>query len=148
MATRGFEFAYSLDGSTPVIRDMAMAAGSYTKGQVVVANSSGYLAAGTASVTEVTAIVQETDASVSAADELKCALVTSSQVWKASMDATSTNGKVGYTKTFDVTSTGLGIDADDVTNGRMCLVDTGTDDEGNVLGYVTFRVPTFGNALS
>ncbi len=148
MATRGFEFAYSLDGSTPVIRDMAMAAGSYTKGETVTADSSGQLAAATASVTEVTAICQETDASVTAGDLLKCAIVTASQVWKASMDATTTAGYVGYTKTYDVTATGLGIDADDTDNGRMCLVDTGTDDEGNVLGYVTFRVPTFGNALS
>lgn len=148
MATRGFEFAYSLDGATPVIRDMAMAAGAYKAGQVLVIDSSGRLAAGTASVTEVTAICQETDASVANDDELKVALVTASQVWRASMDASSTAGKVGYDKKYDVTATGMGIDADDKENGRMVLVDTGTDDEGNVLGYVLFSVPTFGNALA
>ena len=63
------------------------------------------------------------------------------------MDAASTNAKRGYTKTIDVADEHT-LDADDLDNGDCALVDTGTDDEGNVLAYVTFRQPTFGNTLA
>jgi hypothetical protein len=33
-----------------------------------------------------------------------------------------------------------------VDHGPCCLVDTGTDDEGNAVGYVNFLDTTFGNA--
>ena len=73
------------------------------------------------------------------------AIVTRNQVWRCSMDATSTSGVVAYTKTIDVADQNT-IDADDLSNGSLILVDTGTDDEGNVLAYVVFADTSFGNA--
>lgn len=150
MATRGFEFAYMIDrsGATPAIRDWEMAADAsgYKKGDLLVVNSNGRMAKGTASVKEVSAICQETETSaVSNDDLLEVALVTPSQVWRCSMDATTTSAKKGYSKLIDVADENT-IDADDLTNGRMRLVDTDTDDEGNVLAYVIFGVCTFGSA--
>lgn len=150
MSTRGFEFAYMLDGSnaTPVIRDFPVdGTGAYAVGDLTLVNSDGQLARVTGSTTEVTAVIQEARASGSDGDNLKAAIVTSGQVWRCSMDASSTTAKAFYTKTIDTADHDT-IDADDLSNGRMMLVDTGTDDDGNVLAYVTFRVPTVGNALA
>lgn len=150
MATRGFEFAYMLDGSnaTPVIQDFPVdGTGAYAVGDLTLVNSDGQLAKVTGSTTEVTAVIQEARASGSDGGLLKAAIITSTQVWRCSMDATTTTGVKFYTKTMDTVDHNT-IDADDITNGRMMLVDTGTDNDGNVLGYVTFRVPSAGNALS
>ena len=149
MATRGFEFHGSLDGSTPVIKDFTAGEGTaYVKGDAVLMQSDGYVDKVTGTTTEVTGIVQE---AVSAANAtagstlLKVAIVTQQQIWKCSMDATSTTGVIGYTKTLDTVDANT-IDADDITNGAMILYDTGTDDDGNVLGYVIFSDCTFTNA--
>lgn len=150
MSTRGFEFAYMIDGSnaTPLIRDFPVdGTGGYEVGDLTLVNSDGQLAKVTGSTTEVTAVIQERRASGSDGDLLKAAVITSLQVWRCSMDAASTTAKEFYDKTIDTTDHNT-IDADDLSNGRMMLVDTGTDDEGNVLAYVTFRVPSAGNALS
>jgi hypothetical protein len=148
MATRGFEFAYNLDGSpqTPLIRDWAVdGTGALLQGDVHVVNSDGQLAAITSDIGEVSAIIQQPRPASGAADGdlVKVAIVTPTQVWRCSMDATSTLAKIGYHKTIDVADANT-IDADDLTNGSMCLVDTGTDDEGNVLAYVVFKDTTFG----
>jgi len=149
MATRGFEFVYMLDGSnaTPVIRDWPMVADAagYVAGDVLVIDSNGRADKIAASVSEVLGICQETKTSaVSNDDLLKIAIATRNQVWRCSMDATSTNAKKGYDKKIDLADENT-IDADDLTNGSMILVDTDTDDDGNVLAYVVFADTTFGN---
>ena len=150
MATRGFEFAYMIDGSnaTPVIRDFAVdGTGAYAVGDLTLVNSDGQLARVTGSTTEVTAVIQEARTSGTDGALLKAAIITHTQVWRCSMDATSTLAQEFYDKLIDTVDHNT-IDADDLTNGRMMLVDTDTDDESNVLAYVTFRVPSAGNALS
>jgi hypothetical protein len=151
MASRGFEFAYMLDGSnaTPVIRDFTLgAAAAHLIGDLMLVQSDGYIDAVTGSTTEVTCIMQEAlaAADVTAGSTLgKAAIITRNQVWRCSMDATSTTAEIGYDKTIDTVDKNT-IDADDLSNGAMILVDTGTDDEGNVLAYVVFSDTTFGNA--
>ena len=150
MATRGFEFAYMIDGSnaTPVIRDFAVdGTGAYAVGDLTLINSDGQLARVTGSTTEVTAVIQEARTSGTDGALLKAAIITHTQVWRCSMDATSTLAQEFYDKLIDTVDHNT-IDADDLINGRMMLVDTDTDDESNVLAYVTFRVPSAGNALS
>jgi hypothetical protein len=149
MATKGFEFAYSFDGSTPTIRDFPVdGAGAYDVGDLTLVNSDGQLARVTGSTTEVTAVIQEARASGADGDYLKAAIVSSQQVWRCSMDAATTTAVDWYTKLLDTVDHDT-IDADDVSNGRMMPVDTTQlDDDGNVLAYVVFRVPSLGNALS
>lgn len=151
MASRGFEFAYMLDGSpgTPVIRDFTLgAAAAHLVGDLMLMQSDGYIDAVTGTTKEVTCVMMEP---VAAADitagttKAKAAIITRNQVWRCSMDATSTLAVVGYTKTIDTADKNT-IDADDLTNGAMCLVDTGVDGEGNVLAYVVFLDTSFGNA--
>ena len=150
MSSRGFEFAYMIDGSnaTPVIRDFPVdGTGAYDVGDLTLANSDGQLAKVTGSTTEVTAVIMEKRASGSDGDMLKAAIITNTQVWRCSMDATSTAAKAFYDKLIDTVDHNT-IDADDLSNGRMMLVETDTDSDGNVLAYVTFRVPSAGNALA
>ena len=150
MATRGFEFAYMLDGSsaTPVIRDVTLGVAAVHKvGDLMLIQSDGYADAVTGTTTEVTGVMQEafTAAQVTAGTTTgKMAIITREQVWKCSMDATSTAAVAGDTKTIDTADANT-IDADDLENGAMILVDTGTDDDGNVLAYVVFADTTFGN---
>jgi hypothetical protein len=148
MATRGFEFAYMLDGSnaTPLIKDMAVdGTGAYAAGDLVLLNSDGQLARVTNTTTEVTAVIQEARASGSDGGLLKAAIITRNQVWRCSTDAAAlSNIVVGYTKTVDTTDHNT-VSASDASGGAMCIIDTGTDDEGNVLAYVVFLDTTFGN---
>jgi len=140
MASRGFEFAEMADGSnaTPVIRDMPVnGTGAFAYGDLCLANSDGQLARVTNTTSEVTAVIQEARSSGSDGDELRAAIITSKQVWKCSMNASSTAFKVGYTKTIDTVDHNT-VSATDSTGGKMILWDTGTDDDGNVLAYVIF----------
>lgn len=150
MATRGFEFAYNLDGSslTPVIRDITLgAAAAHKVGDLMLIQSDGYADQVTTTVTEVTGVMME---ALAAADitagttKGKMAIITRNQVWRCSMDATSTAFLVGYTKTIDTVDCNT-ISATDSSGGAMILYDTGTDDAGNVLAYVIFSDTTFGN---
>lgn len=148
MATRGFEFAgnFGDKNATPVIRDLPLdGTGAIKVGALLLANSDGQLAAVTGSAKEVTAVAMEARPALGAADGdvRKVALVTPNQIWRVSMDASSTNAVIGYDKTIDVADA-YTVDADDLTNGTLTLYDTGTDDEGNVLAYVTFNSTTFG----
>ena len=62
MATRGFEFAYMLDGSksTPVIRDFTLgAAAAHKVGDLMLMQSDGYIDQVTGTTTEVTCVMQE-----------------------------------------------------------------------------------------
>jgi hypothetical protein len=152
MATRGFEFAYMLDGSnaTPVIQDFILStAAAHKKGDLMVlcTDNDGPLTQAAATATEVTAVCQE---DVAAADitadttKAKMAIITRNQVWRCSMDAATTALVNGYTKTVDIVDCNT-IDADG-SSGKAILVDASTlDDAGNVLAYVVFSDTTFGN---
>lgn len=148
MATRGFEFAYMLDGSgaTPVIRDFTLGTTTAAKvGDLYTIQSDGYIDEQTASVGEVTCILQESASSPTAGTTaVKAAIVTRNQVWRCSTDATTCAAVVGNTKTQDIADQNT-IDASDVTNGSMIKVDADTDDDGNVLLYVCFADTSFGN---
>lgn len=148
MASRGFEFAYYLDGSngTPVIRDFTMGeTTAYKVGDLVTMQSDSYVDKTTASIGEVTGIMMESVTPAAAgATAAKVAILTRNQVWRCSTDGTSCAAVTGYTKTVDVADQNT-IDASDITNGSMIKVDAGTDDDGNVLLYVCFADTTFGN---
>jgi len=153
MSSRGFEFAYMLDGSnaTPVIRDFPVhGTGAYAVGDLVVINGSadGEVTRVTSTTTEVTGVMQETRAaSVGAdADKMKLAIITRGQVWRCSMDASTCATVIpGYVKSLDTADHNT-ISATDVTGGAMTAVDVSTlDDDGNVMAYVVFLDTTFGN---
>lgn len=152
MSTRGFEFAYMLDGSnaTPVIRDFILGVqAAHLRGDLMLMQSDGFIDAVTGTTTEVTCIIQEPVASADITAETtvaKAAIITRNQVWRCSMDATTTAAVIAYTKKVDTVDKNT-IDADDTTNGAMILVDASElDDEGNVLAYVVFSDTSFGNA--
>jgi|GEM_PF-2159724 len=153
MTTRGFEFAYMLDGSnaTPVIRDFTLGvAAAHLVGDLMLVQSDGYIDAVTGTTTEVTCVMQENvpAASITAGTTTgKAAIITRNQVWRCSMDAsTAATALVGYTKLLDTVDKNT-VDADDITNGAMILVDKSeTDDDGNLIAYVVFSDTTFGNA--
>ena len=152
MSSRGFEFAYMLDGSngTPVIRDFTLGvAAAHKVGDLMIMQSDGYIDAAANNATEVTCIMQE---AVAAADVTagttkgKAAIIMRNQVWRCSMDASSTSLVVAYTKNADLVDANT-IDADGAGSGAMCIVDVSeTDDDGNVLAYVVFVDTSFGNA--
>ena len=150
MATRGFEFAYNLDGSslTPVIRDITLGvAAAHKVGDLMLIQSDGYADQVTSATAEVTGVMMEALAAgaiTAGTTKGKMAIITRGQVWRCSMNATSTAFLVGYTKTIDTTDANT-ISATDSSGGAMILYDTGTDDEGNVLAYVVFSDTTFGN---
>ncbi len=151
MATRGFEFAYMQDGTnaTPYIIDFTLGvAAAHLVGDLMLVQSDGYADAVTGSTTEVTCIMQEQFAAAdvtAGTTQGKAAIINRNQVWRCSMDAATTTGVKFYTKTMDTVDKNT-IDADDITNGSMILIDTGTDDEGNVIGYVVFADTSTGNA--
>lgn len=149
MATRGFEFAgnFGDKNGVPTIRDLPLdGTGAIKVGAALLMNSDGQLAAVTGSAKEITAIAMEARPALGAADGdvRKVAIVTPEQIWRVSMDASSTNAVIGYTKTLDL-ATAYAVDADDLTNGTLTLWNTdGVDDAGNVVAYVVFNSTTFG----
>ena len=155
MATRGFEFAYMLDGSNavPVVRDFTLGvAADHLVGDLMLVQSDGFIDAVTGTTTEVTCVIMEQvlTADVTAETTVaKCAVLTRNQVWKCSTDAsTAATALVGYIKKWDTVDKNT-IDADDVTNGGMIPVEVDTtklDDDGNLVGYVAFADTSFGNA--
>jgi len=151
MSTRGFEFAYMLDGSnaTPLIRDFILSAQAAHKvGDLVVVASDGDVVQVTHGIDEVTGVMQEAVASadVSAGTTLaKVAIITRNQVWRVSMDATSTTAIIGVDKLMDSADC-RSFDADDHADGTMILVDVGTPADGTLIAYVVFNDTTFGNA--
>jgi len=152
VSSRGFEFAYMLDGSnaTPLIQDFTLgAAAAHKVGDLVLMQSDGYVDQVTGTTTEVTGVMME---AIAAADitagttKGKVAIITRNQVWRCSMDAATTALVVGYTKKCDTVDANT-LDADDGTNGAAILFDASLlDDEGNVWAYVVFSDTTFGNA--
>jgi hypothetical protein len=150
MATRGFEFAYNLDGSTkvPVIRDFPVhGTGAYGIGDLVKVNGSadGEVARVTTTTTEVTGVMQEARASGSDADKMKVAIITRNQVWRCSTTAASGTSIIGVRKTLDTTDHNT-IDDTSTEIGAMILVDnTAVDDDGYLIYHVVFADSTFGN---
>ena len=152
MATRGFEFAYSLDGSgaTPVIRDFILgAAADHLAGDLMLVQSDdGFIDAVTGSTTLVTCVMQQKRDSgkvTAGTTKGKAAIITREQVWKCSSNASSVDGKIGYNKLQDTLDKNT-LDATDVSNGRAIIVEnTATDEEGNIILYVVFSDTTFGN---
>ena len=148
MASRGFEFAFDLNGNgTPVIRDLVCGeTTAYVKGDLVCLQADGYVDKLTTSIGEITGVVEESRAAGNTAGTtlIKVAIATPSQVWKCSMDAsTATTAIVGYTKTLDTNDANT-IDAADITSGSLILLDKSElDNDGNILAYVTFHNVTF-----
>lgn len=151
MSTRGFEYAFSLNGNSggPVIRDFILGvAAAHHIGDLVLMQSDGYVDQVTGTTTEVTGVIMEEVAAAAitaGTTTAKVAIITRDQVWRCSMDAATSTGVVGYTKTLDTADCNT-IDADDITNGSMILLDKSKlDDDGYVIGYVVFADTTFGN---
>jgi len=150
MASRGFEFAHMLDTSnaTPVIRDFTLGeATAYKCGDLVIMQDDGFVDKAAATAGEITGVMMEDLAAADITAETtkgKVAILTRNQVWRCSMDATSTALVVGYSKTLDLVDCNT-VDADG-SSGKMILFDASTlDDDGNVMAYVVFSDTTFGN---
>lgn len=143
MATQGFEFAYSLDGSVPVVRDFEVdGTGTYSVGDLVVL-ASGQLTKAANTVSTVSAVLQETRTTGSDGDLMKAAIITSAQVWRCSMDAATYSASIG-TRTQDIASSRL-LDANDAANGSLVVLDVVDDPhDTNPIGYVVFSNISFG----
>lgn len=143
MATQGFEFAYSLDGSVPVVREFEVdGTGSYGVGDLVTFTS-GQLAKVANTANTVAAVLQESRASGSDGQKMKAAIITSQQVWRCSFDAATYSASIGA-RTQDVAGSRL-LDADDAGNGSLVLIDAVADPHAtNPVGYVVFSNVHFG----
>jgi len=155
MATRGFEFAYYIDGSTgsPVIRDWPMVADTagYLKGDLLILDSSGLAdKAATSTDAVVFAVCQETDTgSVAGSALMKVAILTRNQVWRCSTNATAiTNWVTGYTRAGTIVDENT-INASGHTGGCMIMIETGTiAGDTNVVAYVSFNATNIAGQLS
>ena len=153
MATQGFEFAYMLDGSNarPVTRDFILGvAADHLVGDLMKVQTDGFIDAVAGSIDEVTCVMQEYLATASVTAETTkgmASILTRGQVWRCSMDAsTATTALIGTIKTQDTVDKNT-VDADDITNGSMIILDvTEADGDGNLIAYVVFSDTTFGNA--
>lgn len=143
MATQGFEFAYSLDGSVPVVRDFEVGGnGTYGVGDLVVL-ASEQLVKATNTVSTVAAVLQEGRASGSDGDKLKAAIITNQQVWRCTFDAATISAPLGI-RTQDIASSRL-LDADDAANGSLAVIDVVDDPhDTKPIGYVVFTNVQFG----
>jgi len=143
MATQGFEFAYSLDGSVPVVREFEVdGTGTYGAGDLVIF-SSGQLAKAASTVATVAAVLQESRTTGADGQLMKAAVITNQQVWRCSYDATTYSASIGV-RTQDIASSRL-LDADDAGNGSLAVIDVVDDPHGaNPIGYVVFTNVQFG----
>ena len=153
MASRGFEFAYMLDGSSdvPVERDFVLGVSAdHLVGDAMIIQSDGFADEAVAGTTvEPACIVMEeklTAAVTAETTATRCAVLQREQVWRCSMDAATTTAVVGITKVVNMVDKNT-LDATPITGGNMILVDKSElDDDGNVLAYVVFSDTAFGNA--
>lgn len=151
MSTRGFEFAYNLDGSNnpPVIRDFTLGvAAAHKVGDAMKIQTDGFIDQVAGSIDEITCIMQEAVAAAAitaGTTQAKAAVVTSNQVWRCSADAATAATALPFAiKTLDTVDCNT-IDADDVTNGSMMPVEWGElDSDGNLIIYVCFVEPSVG----
>jgi len=144
MATQGFEFAYSLDGSVPVVRQLKVTGtGTFGVGDLVTMSSSGKLEKGAGSVATVAAVMQEKRDSGTDGQLMKVALLTNQQVWRCSFTATTFSASVG-TRTQDIASPRT-LDAADAANGSLSVIDIiGDPHDTNPIGYVVFTKVQYG----
>jgi hypothetical protein len=145
MATNGFEFAYSLDGSTPVERDFAVnGTGTFSVGDLVTMTA-GKLAKAGNTVSTVAAVMMETRTTGTDGQLMKAAILTDQQVWRCSFDATTYSASLGD-RTQDIASSRL-LDANDATNGSLVIMETRDDphDPTYPVGYVVFSNVHFGS---
>lgn len=140
-----------LDGSgaTPVIRDFTLGvAAAHLIGDLMLMQSDGYIDAVTGTTTEVTCVMMESVAAAAitaGTTQGKAAVITRNQVWRCSSDASSVSAVNYYTKTQDTVDKNT-LDADDVSNGAMAVVDQSIlDADGNVILYVVFLDTSVGN---
>lgn len=151
MATRGFEFVGTLDGTNavPVTRDFTLGvAAAHKIGDAMKIQADGYIDQVAGSIDEITCVMME---AVAAADitagttQAKAAIVTSNQVWRCSADASTAATAVAWAvKTLDTVDANT-IDADDVTNGSLMPVGTeGLDSDGNLIIQVVFCETSLG----
>jgi hypothetical protein len=151
MATKGFEFAYNLDGTNapPVVRDFTLGvAAAHKIGDAMKIQTDGFIDQVVGSIDEITCIMMENVAQaaiVAGTTKAKAAIVTSNQVWRCSSDAATAATALPWAiKTLDTVDANT-IDADDVTNGSMMPVEWGDlDSDGNLIIYVCFVEPTVG----
>lgn len=138
MTTNGFEFAYALDGSTPVERDLPVSGtGTFSVGDLVLFSSGKLTKAGN-TVNTVAAVMMETRTTGADGDLMRAALLTNQQVWRCSFDAATYSASMGV-RTQDIASS-RALDADDATNGSLALVEARDDphDAAYAVGYVVF----------
>lgn len=153
MATRGFEFAYMLDGSSnvPVERDFILGvAADHLVGDLMIIQSDGFIDEAVAGTTvEPACVIQEevlTADATAGTTKVKCQVLQREQVWRCSMDTTTTTAVVAFTKVLNLVDKNT-IDGTPITGGNMILVDKSElDDDGNVLAYVVFADTALGNA--
>lgn len=142
-ATRGFEFAYNLDGSDnpPVARDFAWAGGAaYAVGDLFYLEATnGYMTvcAGTAG-TFAGVLAEPTLAADAAGATRKFYVLQSGQVWRVSADAATISAKTGNRAVVNLDQNTY--DGDQTSGGGLTLVGTaaGTDTAGYAVAYVTF----------
>jgi hypothetical protein len=151
MATKGFEFAYNLDGTNapPVVREFTLGvAAAHKIGDAMKIQADGFIDQVAGSIDEITCIMMENVAQaaiVAGTTKAEAAIVTSNQVWRCSSDAATAATALPWAiKTLDTVDANT-IDADDVTNGSMMPVEWGDlDSDGNLIIYVCFVEPTVG----
>lgn len=144
MATQGFEFAYSLDGSVPVVRHMKVSGtGSYGVGDLVVATTDGTLEKAVNSVAMVAAVLQEKRDTGTNGQYMKVALITNQQVWRCSYNGATHSASIG-TRTQDITSARQ-LASTYATTGSLVVLDVVDDPhDTNPIGYVVFSNVQFG----
>jgi len=125
----------------PVVADTV----GYKKGDLLVMTSSGKAdKAATSTDGTVFAICMETNtSSVASSTNFKVAPVSPHQVWKCSTDATAiATSVVGYTDTVTIVDHNT-VDANGNSGGCMMIHESGTDDDGYAVAYVSFQVTTW-----
>jgi len=151
MTTRGFEFAYNLDGTNapPVIRDFTLGvSAAHKKGDVLVIQSDGFVDQSAGTLKEATCIMMEDLSAAQVTAEVtkaKAAIVTTNQVWRCSSDAATAATALPWAiKRLDIANART-IESADITNGSLMPVEFGgLDSAGNLIIYVVFTKPTLG----
>lgn len=141
--TRGFEFAYNLNGSEepPVVRDLAWSGGAaYKVGDLMYFNpTTGYATVCPANAGTFGLVLAEATLATDAAATLrKFYVIMPGQVWRVSADASTISAKVGNKNCRNADE--HTYDADQTAGGQITLVAVGSelDANGNAVAYVTF----------
>ena len=149
--TRGFEFAFNMDGSNnpPIARDFAWAGGAaYKVGDLFYfETTNGYASVcpGTAG-TFALVLAEPTLAADAAATLRKFYVIQPGQVWRCSGDATTTTAKVGNKGCINLDENTM--DSSETTGGSVTLIGTASavDTDGKTVALVTFAASTLQTA--